>query len=501
MNETELTNTVVVIKPLGIENAQSFTPCSLITADEVGVFNEVEDVQKRKQCTNHIRGCRVVLDEDYSKKKCQDCLRKERESDKRRRDEAKAKQQVPVEDEINRVCTTCCQEYPMEHFQGQRANTTTKTCQTCRENNKKQDSKRDREHRNELARECSKKPEQIARKKEWVENNYDKVAETWQRHRQKQINGDVEQYLRKNADQAKKWREANPDKCAENAEMIKNSIHHQFTTYTRSSVVRGVSFELSKEQFAEIVQKPCYFCGECTTECSINGVDRRDSNKPYTPENTLPCCKMCNMMKNTLNEYTFLKRIEHILTFQWLVSGKLHPEVFCDYGGGTSFTSYFTSYRQGAKRRQIDFDITIEYFKQILLDDDCYICNKPNSSSHRNGIDRFDNDIGYTIENCRVCCFNCNLMKKDYSFDELMRKLTLVYHLHKNDAFENTVINKGMELSNKMSKPELEQYHLDRKEQRIVHLQDRYTNENIQQNAQTIADKRTHRQAQTNPVE
>ena len=253
MNETELTNTVVVLK----------------------------------KCTNHIRGCRVVLDEDYSKKKCQDCLRKERESDKRRRDEAKAKQQVPLEDEINRVCTTCCQEYTIDHFQGQRANTTTKTCKTCRENNKKQDSKRDREHRNELARECSKKPEQIARKKEWVENNYDKVAETWQRHRQKQIVEDAEQYLRKNADQAKKWREANPEKCAENAEMIKNSIHHQFTTTA----------------------------------------------------------------------------------------------------------------------------------------------------------------------------------------------------------------------SNKMSKPELEQYHLDRKNQRIVHLQDRYTNENIQQNAQTIANKRTYIQAQTKPVE
>ena len=133
MNETELTNTVIVIK----------------------------------KCTNHIRGCRNILAEEYSKKKCKDCLRKEREADKRRRDQAKAKQQEVTTDagEMNRVCTTCCQEYPIDHFKGLRPNTTTKTCQTCREQNKKQDAKRDKEHRNELARECSKKPEQIARKK------------------------------------------------------------------------------------------------------------------------------------------------------------------------------------------------------------------------------------------------------------------------------------------------------------------------------------------------
>ena len=125
MNETELTNTVII--PI-------------------------------KKCTNYIRGCRIILAEDYSKKKCEDCLRKEREADKRRRDEAKKKQQETViEGEINRICTTCCHEYPIEHFQGLHTNTTTKTCQTCRQNNKKQYTKRDKEHRNKLSRECSSK--------------------------------------------------------------------------------------------------------------------------------------------------------------------------------------------------------------------------------------------------------------------------------------------------------------------------------------------------------
>ena len=91
-------------------------------------------------------------------------------------------------------------------------------------------------------------------------------------------------------------------------------------------------------------------------------------------------------------------------------------------------------------------------------------------------------------------------MKKNYSFDEIIQKLLLIYGLHKNDTFENTVINRGMEKSNKMSKAELEQYQFQHREQRITQLKDRYTPEQIKQNAQNIAEKRTNNNTQTNPV-
>lgn len=462
MNETELTNTVVIIK----------------------------------KCSNHIRGCRNILAEDYSKKMCEGCLRKIRETDKQKRDEAKAKQQATtINSETNRVCTTCCKEYPIEQFKGIRQNTTTKTCQTCRENNKKQDAKRDKEHRNELARECSKKPEQIARKKEWVENNYDKVAETWQRFRQNQIETDLDGYLKKNAEHAKKWRETNPEKCVENVEMIRNSSKHQYTTYIRSSAVRNIPFELTFEEFENIIKNPCYYCGEFTENCSINGLDRTNFEYRYTTKTCVSCCKFCNMMKNTLNEYTFIKRIEHILTFQQLVQGQLHQKVFCDYAGCS-----FSDYKTRAKKSDFDFDITIEYFRQILFDDDCYLCGKANSTTHRNGIDRYDNNIGYTVENCRVCCANCNYLKRHYSFDELIRKMVRIYNLHKNKTFEDTEIVRGLAWSDKLTKAELENYHSNRKEQRIEQLKNRYTPEQIKQNAQVIAEKRTKNNTQTNPV-
>jgi hypothetical protein len=41
---------------------------------------------------------------------------------------------------------------------------------------------------------------------------------------------------------------------------------------------------------------------------------------------------------------------------------------------------------------------------------------------HRNGIDRLDSDIDYTIENCKACCGHCNKMKRDYSYEDFIRK-------------------------------------------------------------------------------
>lgn len=446
-----------------------------------------------KKCTNHIRGCRTVLEEDYTRTKCEDCLRKDRERDKKRREDSKAKQQEGGE--TGRKCTTCFQEYPLDQFQGLKTTELTKTCQKCRDGNKKQDARRDKEHRNELARICSKKPEQIARKKEWVENNYDKCVEAWQKHRQTRIEEDTELYLQKNAENAKRWRENNPEKYKETVEKVKNSVNHQFTTYKRTAFYKNLDFGLNLEQFENIVTKPCYYCGEFTKGCCINGIDRKESSGCYDIDNTDPCCNICNMMKNTLNQYTFIRRIEHILTVQRIIDGKLFPEVFTNYRGGP-INTLFSRYRNSAKKRSVDFDVDSAFLKK-LVSEDCYLCGKGTTQDHQNGIDRFDNDIGYLPQNCKSCCFNCNLMKKNYTFDELIRKMLLIYNLHKDDTFEDIYISKGIELSNKLTPAEMTEYKGLQKEQRIIQLKEKYTPEEIKKNAVRLAESRKSKQIST----
>ena len=57
---------------------------------------------------------------------------------------------------------------------------------------------------------------------------------------------------------------------------------------------RNIPCNLSDEQIATIISKPCIYCGE---QCS-NGIDRIDSMKGYEEGNVVPCCIICNKMKN-----------------------------------------------------------------------------------------------------------------------------------------------------------------------------------------------------------
>ena len=88
--------------------------------------------------------------------------------------------------------------------------------------------------------------------------------------------------------------------------------------YKEGARSRGFNWEISDEEFYDIISKPClYCCSEPKTiqslkryikvkeSINVNGVDRLDSNLGYTIENCVPCCSMCNRMKMnyTLNDF------------------------------------------------------------------------------------------------------------------------------------------------------------------------------------------------------
>ena len=67
--------------------------------------------------------------------------------------------------------------------------------------------------------------------------------------------------------------------------------------------------------------------------------------------------------------------------------------------------------KHGAKRRNISFELEDEY-AMALTDESCFYCSIETTEEHRNGIDRLDNTVGYTISNCVSCCGTCNFMKR-----------------------------------------------------------------------------------------
>lgn len=93
-------------------------------------------------------------------------------------------------------------------------------------------------------------------------------------------------------------------------------------------------------------------------------------------------------------------------------------------GTDSALTGLFSSYRTTAKRRNFDFNLSIEEFKEITSKN-CYYCEiEPSSRMEKhkyiyyyNGIDRVDNSKGYIKGNIVPCCTQCNTKKGGMSLD------------------------------------------------------------------------------------
>lgn len=74
--------------------------------------------------------------------------------------------------------------------------------------------------------------------------------------------------------------------------------------------IRKHDFTLSFEQFMGFWNGTCAYCGN-----KINGVgiDRVDSSIGYIIENCVPCCKECNIMKNTKTVDEFITQCKRIV--------------------------------------------------------------------------------------------------------------------------------------------------------------------------------------------
>ena len=71
---------------------------------------------------------------------------------------------------------------------------------------------------------------------------------------------------------------------------------------------RNINFNLSEEQAISILHQDCYYCGKPHAD----GIDRIDSTKEYSLDNCVPCCGVCNIMKNKFDYNTFFDHIKLI---------------------------------------------------------------------------------------------------------------------------------------------------------------------------------------------
>ena len=93
-----------------------------------------------------------------------------------------------------------------------------------------------------------------------------------------------------------------------------------FNKYKITAGQRKLTFELSKEEFLSLTKQNCFYCDKIPSSIAkgkrmngvyiYNGIDRIDSQKGYTTENTVSCCGRCNEAKMSETQEDFIKWIE-----------------------------------------------------------------------------------------------------------------------------------------------------------------------------------------------
>jgi len=78
--------------------------------------------------------------------------------------------------------------------------------------------------------------------------------------------------------------------------------------------------------------------------------------------------------------------------------------------GKAWLSSMIYDYKKHAEKLDVPYALDREQFEQ-LVSEPCRYCGE----EPRNGIDRLDSSLGYTLENCVPCCKVCNYMKRKMS--------------------------------------------------------------------------------------
>ena len=114
----------------------------------------------------------------------------------------------------------------------------------------------------------------------------------------------------------------------------------------------------------------------------------------------------------------------------------------------SDFTILLKQFKKQAKIRNIKWSLSDEQVRN-LVNQPCFYCGiepkiykKSNPKAYKVttsyiGIDRLNNNEGYTPENVVPCCSVCNYLKWTLSLDEFKKQITKIYkHLNLQDKFK-----------------------------------------------------------------
>ena len=185
---------------------------------------------------------------------------------------------------------------------------------------------------------------------------------------------------------------------------------------------RKIAYALPYKLAMTLVTSPCAYCGGGD---EINGIDRMDSSVGYLEGNVVAACATCNMAKGTLDPTSFVERCKQIAL------GEQHEACWSDtYPGSVSYKQCV----RHAKDKGMPVELTESMFDELTARA-CFYCCRPTTHRHKNGVDRKDPAVGYTVDNSVPCCGECNLTKGGLTSVEFFDlAIRVAEHKHSLDA-------------------------------------------------------------------
>ena len=136
--------------------------------------------------------------------------------------------------------------------------------------------------------------------KKYVIENKDRLkqlqTEYYAKNRQKRI------------ENSQKWVALNKERAKETRKIYRNTKQGKLKQYINSAKSRNIEFNLTEEEVFNILDENCFYCGQEKS----NGIDRIDSNLGYYKENCVPCCSICNYMKQSFSQLDFISQCKKI---------------------------------------------------------------------------------------------------------------------------------------------------------------------------------------------
>ena len=105
------------------------------------------------------------------------------------------------------------------------------------------------------------------------------------------------------------------------------------STIIKRSKRMGIKSDIAIDEFIRLSKDKCFYCGlvgsnfqkdrnsagkySSDTVIRYNGIDRLDSNRGYTKDNSVTCCKFCNTSKNSMSRDAFMDFIKRVYIYNF----------------------------------------------------------------------------------------------------------------------------------------------------------------------------------------